>query len=54
MIDCGLTQECDLVTLNWAPCLVPESSFDTLLLTHARIDHIGLSRVLRLQILRAD
>lgn len=42
LVDCGLYQERALLERNWAPFLVPPSSIDTVLLTHAHLDHTGL------------
>jgi metallo-beta-lactamase family protein len=41
LIDCGMYQERDLANRNWKPFPVPPSSIDTVLLTHAHIDHCG-------------
>jgi len=41
LVDCGLYQERDLLARNWDPFPVPPSSIDTLLLTHAHVDHCG-------------
>lgn len=41
LVDCGLYQERDLVARNWDPFPVPPASIDTLLLTHAHVDHCG-------------
>jgi metallo-beta-lactamase family protein len=42
MIDCGLFQEREYLERNWRPCPVPAKDIETLLLTHAHIDHLGL------------
>jgi len=42
LVDCGLYQERELVTRNWASFPVPPSSLDCVLLTHAHLDHCGL------------
>ena len=42
MVDCGLTQERNFLARNWEPSPIPASSFQSLLLTHAHIDHLGL------------
>jgi len=41
LVDCGLYQEHDLLARNWDPFPVPPASIDTLLLTHAHVDHCG-------------
>jgi metallo-beta-lactamase family protein len=41
LIDAGLYQERDLVHRNWEDFPIPPSSIDTILLTHAHIDHCG-------------
>jgi len=41
LVDCGLYQERDLLARNWDPFPVPPASIDTLLLTHAHVDHCG-------------
>lgn len=41
LVDCGLYQERDLTARNWDPFPVPPASIDTLLLTHAHVDHCG-------------
>ncbi|MCD6358586.1 MAG: MBL fold metallo-hydrolase [Dehalococcoidia bacterium] len=43
MIDCGLYQERNLRSRNWEPFLIPPDTLDALLLTHAHIDHCGLT-----------
>lgn len=48
LIDCGMYQERALADRNWGPFPVPPSSIDTVLLTHAHIDHCGyLPRLVR-------
>ncbi|MDA0658174.1 MAG: MBL fold metallo-hydrolase [Planctomycetota bacterium] len=42
MIDCGLFQERVYESRNWGPPLLPPSSIDALVLTHAHVDHCGL------------
>jgi metallo-beta-lactamase family protein len=42
MVDCGLYQERDFKERNWVPFLIPPSSIDAMLLTHAHVDHCGL------------
>ena len=42
LIDCGLYQERDFRSRNWDPFPVPPESIDTVLLTHAHLDHCGL------------
>jgi len=42
LVDCGLYQERDLASRNWDPFLIPPSSIDAVLLTHAHLDHCGL------------
>ena len=41
LIDCGLYQERHNATRNFAPFAVPPSSIDSVVLTHAHIDHAG-------------
>ena len=42
LVDCGLFQgRKDLRERNWAPFPVPPSSVDSVLLTHAHVDHCG-------------
>jgi metallo-beta-lactamase family protein len=48
LIDCGLYQERDFQYRNWEPFPVPPASIDTILLTHAHLDHSGfLPRLVR-------
>ena len=49
LIDCGLFQgEKRLRLRNWEPLGVPPQSIDTVVLTHAHIDHSGwLPRLVR-------
>lgn len=48
LVDCGLYQERQNATRNWDPFFVPPSSIDTVMLTHAHIDHSGwLPRLVR-------
>jgi metallo-beta-lactamase family protein len=42
MIDCGLVQEREHLARNWDPCPIRAKSIETLLVTHAHIDHVGL------------
>lgn len=42
MIDCGMFQERAFLERNWEPSPVPPGSIDSLLLTHAHLDHCGL------------
>lgn len=42
LVDCGLYQERQFAERNWDPCVVPPSSLNAILLTHAHIDHSGL------------
>ena len=42
LIDCGLFQERDFQDRNYDPFPVPANSIDTVLLTHAHLDHCGL------------
>lgn len=41
LIDCGLYQERDYRARNWEPFPVEPSTIDTVLLTHAHVDHCG-------------
>ena len=41
LIDCGLYQERDLKSRNWADFPVPADTIDAVLLTHAHLDHCG-------------
>jgi metallo-beta-lactamase family protein len=41
LVDCGLYQERDLKTRNWADFPVPADTIDAVLLTHAHLDHCG-------------
>ena len=48
LIDCGLYQEREHLARNWDPFPVPPASIDTVLLTHAHVDHCGyLPRLVR-------
>jgi metallo-beta-lactamase family protein len=48
LVDCGLYQERELLARNWDPFPVPPASIDTLLLTHAHVDHCAyLPRLVR-------
>ncbi len=42
LVDCGLYQERKLRSRNWQPFPLPVKSLDTILLTHAHLDHCGL------------
>jgi len=42
LVDCGLYQEREFRSRNWEPFLVPPSTLDAVLLTHAHLDHCGL------------
>ncbi len=42
LVDCGLYQERHFRTRNWDPFPVPPGNIDTVLLTHAHLDHCGL------------
>lgn len=42
LIDCGMFQEREFQSRNWDPCPEPAESIDTVLLTHAHLDHVGL------------
>ena len=42
LIDCGLYQERTLLQRNWDPFPVSPGSLDTILLTHAHMDHCGI------------
>jgi metallo-beta-lactamase family protein len=42
LIDCGLYQERQFKARNWEPFEVPPNSINTVLLTHAHLDHCGL------------
>ena len=41
-VDCGMFQERKYRDLNWEPSPVPPGDIDFLLLTHSRVDHVGL------------
>ena len=41
LIDCGMYQERDFRARNWEPFPVEPSTIDTVLLTHAHLDHCG-------------
>lgn len=41
LIDCGMYQERDYRARNWEPFPVRPSTIDTVLLTHAHVDHCG-------------
>ncbi|MEE9603727.1 MAG: MBL fold metallo-hydrolase, partial [Thermoguttaceae bacterium] len=43
LVDCGMYQERSYLERNWAPSLVRPRDIDTLLLTHAHVDHCGLA-----------
>ncbi len=42
LVDCGLYQERELKSRNWAPFPFPPHTLDAVLLTHAHVDHCGL------------
>ena len=42
LVDCGLYQERDFKYRNWEPFHVAPNSIDTVLITHAHLDHCGL------------
>lgn len=42
MIDCGLVQEREFLSRNWAECPISAGKVKALLLTHVHIDHCGL------------
>jgi len=42
LVDCGLYQEREYLARNWNPFPVSPDTIDTLLLTHAHLDHCGL------------
>ena len=42
LVDCGLYQERQFRARNWEPFVVPPSSIQAVLLTHAHLDHCGL------------
>lgn len=42
LVDCGLYQERHFLERNWEPFPVPPDSIDSVLLTHAHLDHCGL------------
>ena len=42
IVDCGMFQEREFLGRNWARSNLPLGEIDTLLLTHAHIDHSGL------------
>ena len=41
LIDCGMYQERDYRARNWEPFPIEPSTIDTVLLTHAHVDHCG-------------
>jgi len=41
LIDCGMYQERDYRARNWEPFPIEPSNIDTVLLTHAHVDHCG-------------
>lgn len=43
LIDCGLVQERKYVGRNWEPPAFDPASLDIMLLTHAHLDHVGLT-----------
>ena len=48
LVDCGLYQERDLQPRNWDPFPVPPATINTVLLTHAHVDHCAyLPRLVR-------
>jgi len=42
LVDCGLFQEREYQSRNWAPFRVPAPSIHAVVLTHAHLDHCGL------------
>lgn len=42
LVDCGLYQERQFRARNWEPFVIPPSSIQAVLLTHAHLDHCGL------------
>jgi len=42
LVDCGMFQEREHLERNWEPSPVPPQQLDTVVLTHAHIDHCGL------------
>jgi metallo-beta-lactamase family protein len=42
LVDCGLYQERQFRERNWEPFTCPPESLDSVLLTHAHLDHFGL------------
>jgi metallo-beta-lactamase family protein len=42
LVDCGLYQERELIARNWDPFPIPPNTIDTVLLSHAHLDHCGL------------
>ena len=42
LVDCGLFQERAFLERNWEPSPVPPDTIDSVLLTHAHLDHSGL------------
>ncbi len=42
LVDCGLYQEREFKNRNWDPFTVPPHTIDSVLLTHAHVDHCGL------------
>ncbi|HEY5961689.1 MAG TPA: MBL fold metallo-hydrolase, partial [Polyangiaceae bacterium] len=41
LVDCGLYQERQNAARNWAPFAIAPSEVETIVLTHAHIDHVG-------------
>ncbi len=42
LVDCGLYQERELKRRNWGPFFIAPETLDSVLLTHAHLDHSGL------------
>jgi metallo-beta-lactamase family protein len=43
LVDCGMYQEREFLARNWEPSSIPPKKIDAILLTHAHLDHCGLT-----------